>query len=270
MFGGTRGVKAADEVQPPNYKELGKEVEALEKEINELRSVYELYFIGVERVEPVPQRDLIKSKLRRWKELPIKNTALKFQIQQLKARMVALENYWQRIAKQKEDGTYKRDLERVKRRDRERAERDARMKKLKDSRNGVPAPSGEGAETQVAGGGPVGPDGRAITGAELREGRSGSETAGRNTPVQAASKSMSRPSATSADDLTEPKLRRLYQTYIGARKRCGEPVDLRYEDMAAALRKQVPKLLKSTGARAVEFKVVIRSGRAVLKALPKH
>jgi hypothetical protein len=80
---------------------------------------------------------------------------------------------------------------------------------------------------------------------------------------------MTRPSATSADDLTEPKLRKLYQTYIGARKRCGEPVDLRYEDMAAALRKQVPKLLQTTGAKAVEFKVVIRSGRAVLKALPK-
>ncbi len=81
---------------------------------------------------------------------------------------------------------------------------------------------------------------------------------------------MARPSATSADDLTEPKLRKLYQTYIGARKRCGEPVDLRYEDMAAALRKQVPKLMQTTGAKAVEFKVVIRGGRAVLKALPKH
>jgi hypothetical protein len=269
MFGGTRGAKPSDEPPQLNYKELGREVEALEKDINELRSLYELYFMGVEKMEPTNQRDLIKSQLRRWKELPIKNTAVRFHIQQLKARMVALENYWQRITKQKEDGTYSRDVARSKRRERERIEREARMKKLKDSRNGAAA-GADSAPTQHAGSADLMGEGRAITGEELREGRSASETAGRNTPAQPASNSMSRPSASSADDLTEPKLRRLYQTYIGARKRCGEPVDLRYEDMAAALRKQVPRLLQSTGAKAVEFKVVIRSGRAVLKALPKH
>ena len=65
-------------------------------------------------------------------------------------------------------------------------------------------------------------------------------------------------------------MRKLYKTYVGARKRCGEGVDLRYEDMAAALRKQVPKLINNTGAKSVELKGVIRGGKAVLKALPKH
>ena len=41
-------------------------------------------------------------------------------------------------------------------------------------------------------------------------------------------------------------------------------------ELAAALRKQVPKLINNTGAKSVEFKVVIRGGKAVLKALPKH
>jgi len=39
--------------------------------------------------------------------------------------------------------------------------------------------------------------------------------------------------------------------------------------MAAALRKQVPRLMSQTGAKSVEFKVVIRQGKAVLKAVPK-
>jgi hypothetical protein len=56
---------------------------------------------------------------------------------------------------------------------------------------------------------------------------------------------------------------------MGARRRCGEATDLRYEDMAAALRKQVPRLMSQTGAASVEFKVVIRAGKAVLKAIPK-
>ncbi|NJK89580.1 MAG: hypothetical protein HC923_09375, partial [Myxococcales bacterium] len=79
-----------------------------------------------------------------------------------------------------------------------------------------------------------------------------------------------RPRARRPEDLTEPQLRRLFDTYVGARRRCGETANLRYEEMAAALRKQVPKLMASTGATSVEFKVVIRDGRAVLKALPRH
>ena len=39
--------------------------------------------------------------------------------------------------------------------------------------------------------------------------------------------------------------------------------------MAASLKKQVPKLLASTGAKSIEFKVVIKQGRTVLKAVPK-
>ena len=54
-----------------------------------------------------------------------------------------------------------------------------------------------------------------------------------------------------------------------AKKRCGEKIDVRFEDMAASLKKQVPKLMQSTGAKEVEFKVVIKSGKAVLKAVPK-
>ncbi|MEL6187720.1 MAG: MXAN_5187 C-terminal domain-containing protein, partial [Myxococcota bacterium] len=45
--------------------------------------------------------------------------------------------------------------------------------------------------------------------------------------------------------------------------------DLRFDDMASTLRKQVPKLMAKTGASSVEFKVVIKGGKAVLKAMPK-
>lgn len=275
MFGGTRGAKPSAEPPPPNHKELQKDIDQLDKDLDELRSQYELYFMGIEKAEPIVPRDLIKAQLRRWKEMPIKNTAIKFQIQQLKARMVSLENYWQRVQKQREDGTYKRDQARVQRRERELAELEAKKKaKAAQAKGGPEAAKGEGAQTQLAGGQVPNAkgDGKVVTGAELHAGKSAAETAGRGGAQARATTGgdMARPSATSADDLTEPKLRRLYQTYIGARKRCGEPVDLRYEDMAAALRKQVPKLMQTTGAKAVEFKVVIRSGRAVLKALPKH
>jgi hypothetical protein len=42
-----------------------------------------------------------------------------------------------------------------------------------------------------------------------------------------------------------------------------------YDSVAASLRKQVPELMKQHGAKSVEFKVIIKDGKAVLKAVPK-
>ncbi len=264
LFGGKSRYGAEEKKSAPSPDVIiSNEIDQLEKDLNELRSTYELYFMGVEKLEPTQQRDHLKSTLRRWQEMKPRNTALKFRIQQLKARMVSLENYWSRITKQREAGTYHRDKARVNRREQDRMQREHEVKKQLDAMRG-----GSGAMTADHRR-PPGSEGQAITGQALQAGKSGAHTAGHGrTPAQ-ASASMARPRASSAEDLTEPKLRKLYQTYVGARKRCGEKVDLRFEDMAAALRKQVPKLMKDTGAKSVEFKVVIRGGRAVLKALPK-
>lgn len=269
LFGGRSryGEQQGDPKQPSD-KELNEQIDQIEKDMNELRSQYELYFMGIEKLEPSAQRDLLKSTLRRMVGPHIKNTAVKFRIQQLKARMISLENYWQRTMRQREAGTYRRDTARVARREAELKKQQIEAERRKAAEAGR-IPKSDVAATAVGRSAPG--EGQAITGAALREGRSAAETAGGRAAPQGRQKAeMTRPSARSAEDLTEPKLRRLYQTYVGARKRCGEKVDLRYEDMAAALRKQVPKLIKDTGAKSVEFKVVIRSGRAVLKALPKH
>ncbi len=255
--------------QGPSEREIVETVDTLEKDMNELRSQYELYFMGIEKVEPLITRDGLKATIRKLVGPHIKNTALKFRIQQLKARMISLENYWERTNRQREAGTYRRDQARVARREAEIKKQELEAQKRRAADRGE-LPRSDVAETGVAKAPSL--QGQAITGAALQAGKSAADTAGRQRPGgQAPSRGeVGRPSASSAEDLTEPKLQRLYQTYVSARKRCGEKVDLRYEDMAAALRKQVPKLLKDTGAKAVEFKVVIRSGRAVLKALPKH
>ena len=254
LFGGAgRTPTFENNAQPSADQEIGSEIDQLEKNINELRATYELYFMGVEKLEPLTQRDQLKSKLRRWQELKPRNTGIRFRVQQLKARLIALENYWERTSRQREAGNYRRDRARVDRRNAELAARRRAAAAAVPEQNpvsltgdAVPVPSGV-----------LRPGAASSSGS----GDSGARTAG--TPA-------GRPRASSAADLTEPKLRRLYQTYVGARKRCGEPADLRYEDMAAALRKQVPKVMKTTGAKSVEFKVVIRKGQAILKALPKH
>jgi hypothetical protein len=78
------------------------------------------------------------------------------------------------------------------------------------------------------------------------------------------------PSAGSANDLSDDKLKTVYDAYVAAKRRNKEDTSkMSYDSIAASLRKQVPELMKQHGAKAVEFKVVIKDGKAVLKAVPK-
>jgi hypothetical protein len=70
-------------------------------------------------------------------------------------------------------------------------------------------------------------------------------------------------------EISDDKLRRLFDTYVVARQRTGESTDgLTFEKVAQRIRAQVPQLMEQHGAKSVEFKVVIKGGRAVLKAIP--
>jgi hypothetical protein len=73
-----------------------------------------------------------------------------------------------------------------------------------------------------------------------------------------------------AGNLSDDKLKVVYDAYVTAKRRNQEDTSkMSYESVAANLRKQVPELLKQHNAKSVEFKVVIKDGKATLKAVPK-
>ena len=70
--------------------------------------------------------------------------------------------------------------------------------------------------------------------------------------------------------MSDDKLRAVYDAYVTAKRRCQEDTSkLSYDSVAATLRKQVPELLKQHNAKAVEFKVVIKDGKAVAPGRPE-
>lgn len=74
-----------------------------------------------------------------------------------------------------------------------------------------------------------------------------------------------------AGGLTDQKIKAIYDAYVMAKKRCGEDTrSVTLDSVSATLKKQVPELMKQHQARSVEFKVVIKDGKAVLRALPKE
>ena len=95
--------------------ELEVALEELESRLERLRALYEQYFMGIERIEPaIPRKDVDRRiyVLRREK---IRNTAKRFKLQTIISRYNTFQQYWQRICREIETGTYKRHLIRAER-----------------------------------------------------------------------------------------------------------------------------------------------------------
>ena len=65
-------------------------------------------------------------------------------------------------------------------------------------------------------------------------------------------------------------MRALYDAYITARRRTNETTEgITYEGLSKSLLKQVPQLMTKYECKAIDFKVVIKDNRAILKAVPR-
>lgn len=94
-----------------------------EARLERLKARYEQWFQGVERLPPVRFREQLERILREMRRRPPNNTMLRFKFQTLFQRWTTMTTYWDRITRQIEEGTYRRDVMKVRRR---RAKREAR------------------------------------------------------------------------------------------------------------------------------------------------
>ena len=107
-----------------DLKQFDKMLHDTEVKLKRLKSLYEQWFQGIERIEPsVPRKDVERSFKILQKEKP-RNTAARFKLNTLQSRFNTYSTHWSRIARRIEEGTYERDLKRVRKRRqvRERAE----------------------------------------------------------------------------------------------------------------------------------------------------
>jgi hypothetical protein len=96
--------------------EVEKQISDLEVAVDRLRSLYEQYFVGIEKLEPqVPRKD-VDRKIHALRREQIRNTALRFRFQMVLQRYNTYQTHWQRVCREIENGTYKRHLVRAQRR----------------------------------------------------------------------------------------------------------------------------------------------------------
>lgn len=106
--------------------EVEKLIGELEIGVDRLRSLYEQYFMGFEKLEPTVPRKDVDRKIHVLRKEQIRNTALRFRFQMILQRYNTYQTHWQRICREIDNGTYKRHLSKAQRRFGSEAPRSAR------------------------------------------------------------------------------------------------------------------------------------------------
>ncbi len=242
---------------PDQRKKLGdaSEVEAacseVEAEIAALRAKYEQYFMGVERKPPNVEHTALKKKVAGLRNTFVRQFSAKFRVEAVTSKMLTYERLWTRTLQEIEAGTYRRDLFKLKLRTKDRA---------------PPPPPAVKVEKKAEPEKVLKNDKAPLEKVEKKPALPGVAPA-----VAAASKGGPQaPPAAVAGHLSDQKVKAIFDAYVMAKRRCNEDVSkLSLDGLSQSLRRQVPELMKAHNAKSVEFKIVIKDGKAILRALPK-
>ncbi len=256
-----------------------------EIQLSRIKHLYEQYFQGIERIEPQIPRKQFDRLLHQLRKTQPRNTALRFRFQTLIQRYTTLQTYWKRIARQIEEGTYRRDLLRARKR-REAAREERAVARKRSSRPVELDPSqdvnvdkliedaSERVDELIQEKEPVAqPPAQPAT-----------ATFGRPKPKQRAStpkpeksRTASAPNRRAPPPITarskgpgDARMRQIYESYVDAKRRNNERTDkVDYETVAKSLRKMVPKLDRKHKGKRIDFKVVVKDGRVGIKPVVK-
>ncbi len=99
--------------------DLRAELDKLDVMLSELRVLFEQHFSGLLPLAPEKPHAEVKRKIRVLRKAPFKNSALNYRLRTLEVRYGTLHTYWQRVLREREEGTYSKDVFKANLRDRQ-------------------------------------------------------------------------------------------------------------------------------------------------------
>lgn len=275
-----------------------------EVQLSRIKHLYEQWFQGIERLEPQIPRKQFDRTLHELRKLKPRNTALRFRYNTLIQRYTTLQTYWRRVARQIEEGTYRRDLLRARRRreaaraERERArsgrssspveldpEQDVDVDALIDEAaqhlDALKAPRPHAGSSSldlddsvVARGSGSAPDAGAKSRppALFRKPHSRSPGSGRerSSPPLVPGRKDPPPITSRSKGPGEARMRQIYESYVDAKRQNNERTDkVDYETVAKSLKKMVPMLDRKHRGKQIDFQVVVKDGKVGIKPVVK-
>lgn len=192
---------------------IKEDLDMLDAKITKLRVDYEQYFAKVLKKEPAVLRDEIDRLILRYSNQRINSTSLRFRYSTLTSKYSSYKQFWNRILRQIEEGTY---------------ERGAAIGARLPAAPVIPELSQRPEATPFPSGG-------------LKE-----------------------------ELLVNDKFKNVYQQFVEAKKTAGESVvDMSYEKFTQAIAQQTEKVKKDLNCNDVEYKVVVKDGKAKITLVPK-
>jgi len=244
----------------------------MEKKMDRLRSMYESYFMGMERVPPnTPRRDMNRMMLE-MQQVVIGNSALRFRFQSLSQKWVLQVTYWNRTMREIEAGTFRRDLARTQRHLSERGgiitEEEAlalgipknRVKAFVAHRQRMASKKPSGEHRAM-------PDPLASTKAPEVQAppRVGPP------PIPASARRSPNPDAAAPalTGLADKDFEGAYTSYMDAHRKLGiEAQAVTKEKLRQRLGKQLPKILAEQQCERVRLEIAVEDGKVRLRAWP--
>jgi hypothetical protein len=224
-------------------EDINRDLDHLETQLMELKIIYDKYFLGMERLEPLRLRTEVQRAVIEMGTRYVRNTGAKYRRDQIKSKYLSYCRYWDRILKQIEEGTYKGHRVKAELHERERLEREAKEARR---RGGQAEP--ENTATMESGPGGAAP-----------------ATASPAPPPAGIA-----PRAPQGAPRPNDPVQRIFEQYVAARKSAGESAEgITRDKMAAILQQQAASLKAKYNCSSVEFRVVVEGGKAKLKAVPK-
>lgn len=227
---------------------LESHIEFMERRFDRLKSLYESFFMGVEKQPPSVARREMNRLILATQQININKAALRFRFQTLNQRWVTYIAYWNRTMREMESGTYRRDV--------------AKARRLME-KNGIEMTE----EQAIAMGIPAGrakafvqqqnrrlkPAATQIPAAPASPGPN--TTPGRAEPAKAI------------PGVTESELQDFYRQYCQARARLGDDRQSHsLDDIRTKLGPQIAKVLHESGSRRASLEVVVDGGRVRVRA----
>lgn len=221
----------------------------MEKKLDRLHSMYESFFMGMERIPPNTQRHEMNRLMLEMQQAPIGNSSLRFRFQTLSQKWVLQLTYWNRTMREIEAGTYRRDLARTQR---HLAERGGVITEEEALALGIP-------KSRV----------KAFVAHQQRQiaKRQGTATpASPTASTQAAGLTAATPSL---PGLTDQDFEGAYRRYLDAHQELGiEAQAVPKEKMRSRLGKQLPRILDEQRCERVRLEVAVENGKVRLRAWP--
>jgi hypothetical protein len=247
----------------------------MEKKLDRLRSMYESYFMGMERTPPnTPRRDMNRMMLE-MQQVVIGNSSLRFRFQSLSQRWVLQSTYWNRTMREIEAGTFRRDLARMQR---HMAERGGAISEEEALAIGIPknrVKAFVARQQRVASKKPTGehraipsPDASAPLPAAPASPRVGPP------PIPASARRPPSsenpiPAASPLAGLADNDFEGAYRNYMEAHRELGiEAQAVSKEKLRQRLGKQLPKILEEQRCERVRLEIAVEEGKVRLRAWP--